>query len=116
VSIGLIITVLLQSGKGGGLAGAFGGGEVETVFGSRGIASRLTKMTTGLAVAFMLLCIILAFISSPRQAGKSAIQERLDAGQPQSTAPAATPAPQTAPQQPQPRPVTQPESEEDAGN
>ena len=47
VSFGLIIAVLLQSSKGGGLAGTFGGSGVSGgVFGGRGAAPFLTKATT----------------------------------------------------------------------
>ena len=108
ISIGLVVTVLLQSGKGGGLAGTFGGGEVEAVFGSRGIASRLTKLTSIFAVLFFLSCIMLALVSTPKQAGKSAIQESLK-NQPQTTAPAT--APTTVPKQVKPivNPTSQPQ-------
>ncbi len=50
----LIIVVLMQSAKGEGLAGAFGGGGSQSVFGPRGAATILTKATTICAVLFML--------------------------------------------------------------
>lgn len=49
----LIIVVLLQSGKAADLAGAFGGGGSQTVFGPRGAGSILSKVTTISAVLFM---------------------------------------------------------------
>jgi len=50
-----MIVVLLQSSKGGGLAGAFGGtGGMGAIFGGRGAATFLAKATTVLAVLFML--------------------------------------------------------------
>ena len=61
VCLGLIIVVLLQSGKGGGLAGAFGGaGGVGAVFGGQAAATFLTKATRYLAIAFMLTSLTLA--------------------------------------------------------
>jgi preprotein translocase subunit SecG len=60
----LILVVLLQSGKGADLAGAFGGGGTQTAFGSRGPASFLSKATTIAAVVFMLTSITLAGLST----------------------------------------------------
>jgi len=67
ICIGLMISVLMQSAKGEGLAGAFGGSSLTgTVFGGRGAAPFLAKATSGLAVAFMLSCILLTFLSPTR--------------------------------------------------
>lgn len=49
----LIIAVLLQSGKAADLAGAFGGGGSQTVFGPRGAANLLSRVTTVCAILFM---------------------------------------------------------------
>ena len=65
-----IVAVLLQSSKGGGLAGAFGGGGMGAMFGSRGASTFLSKLTTGLATAFMILALILGMLSS-RRGGES---------------------------------------------
>lgn len=62
VAICLIISVLMQSSKGEGLAGAFGGGTFSsTVFGGRGAATFLVRATTVLAVIFALTSIGLTF-------------------------------------------------------
>jgi len=58
------IVILLQSSKGGGLAGAFGGGGMGAMFGSRGTATFLSKLTAGLATAFMVLALILGLLAS----------------------------------------------------
>jgi len=60
VCIILVLVVLLQSGKGADLAGAFGGGGSQTAFGSRGPASFLSKVTTAAAVLFMMTSLALS--------------------------------------------------------
>ena len=60
----LIVSILLQAGKGGGLSGAFGGaGSSGAVFGSTGTATFLSKVTTYVAVVFFLTCIGLWYTS-----------------------------------------------------
>ena len=64
VCFGLILVILLQSSKGGGLAGAFGGGGgAGAVFGGRGAGNFLTKMTSWLAVGFLGIALLLSFLS-----------------------------------------------------
>ena len=53
VCVALILIVLLQKGKGAGMGAAFGGSS-QTVFGSSGATSLLHKVTTAVAVIFML--------------------------------------------------------------
>jgi preprotein translocase subunit SecG len=59
----LIAVVLLQSGKGAEIGAAFGGSS-QTLFGSRGSASFLGKMTTVVAVVFMITSLTLAVVTS----------------------------------------------------
>ncbi|UCD18242.1 MAG: preprotein translocase subunit SecG [Candidatus Zixiibacteriota bacterium] len=69
VAILLVVVVLMQSAKGEGLAGAFGGGGgglSGAVFGGRGAASFLSRATTVLAIIFMVNCGVLAYMSSHR--------------------------------------------------
>jgi preprotein translocase subunit SecG len=63
-ALALIVVVLLQSAKGEGLAGAFGGGGglSGAVFGGRGAATFLSKATSFIAIGFMLTSLTL-FIS-----------------------------------------------------
>jgi preprotein translocase subunit SecG len=67
VCVILILVVLLQSGKGADLAGAFGGGATQTAFGSRGPASFLSKLTTAAAVLFMITCLSLSLMGDKRE-------------------------------------------------
>ena len=66
VCISLIFVVLLQTGKGADMGAAFGGGSSQTLFGSTGASSFLSKMTTGAAIVFMLTSLSLAYFSSRR--------------------------------------------------
>lgn len=66
VCILLILMVLLQAGKGGGLSGAFGGlGTNQPFLGARGTADFLSKLTVYLAIAFMSLALILSITYGP---------------------------------------------------
>lgn len=102
ICIGLIMTVLMQSAKGEGLAGAFGGsGITGAVFGGRGAATFLSKATTVLAIAFFLSCMLLSFLSPVTGGGgreSSAIQREAQRRTTEGTAPA-TSVPGTAPQE-----------------
>jgi preprotein translocase subunit SecG len=53
----LIVLVLIQRGKGGGLAGAFGGMGGQSAFGTKA-GDLFTKITIGLATFWIVLCII----------------------------------------------------------
>ncbi|TNF34489.1 MAG: preprotein translocase subunit SecG, partial [Gammaproteobacteria bacterium] len=54
VCVALIMIVLLQTGKGADMGAAFGGGSSQTLFGSTGASTFLSKATTVAAVVFML--------------------------------------------------------------
>jgi len=61
--IGMILIVLLQTGKGADMGAAFGGSS-QTVFGSSGPGTFLGKLTTGVAICFMLTSLWLAYSST----------------------------------------------------
>lgn len=71
VCIILIMAVLLQSGKAADLAGAFGGGGSQTMFGPRGSGSLLSKVTTICAILFMFTSLGLWILSG--KGGKSVV-------------------------------------------
>ena len=100
VAVALILTVLLQTGKGAGIGAAFGGGGSGTVFGTRGPASFMSKLTAVAAIVFMLTSLGLNFVG-PRTVASDSVMEQVSA--PAQEKPAAAPA---APEKPV---VTEPE-------
>jgi len=64
----LVIIVLLQQGKGADMGATFGGAG-NTVFGTEGPVPLLNKVTTGVAVLFMVTSISLAYFSGNRGSG-----------------------------------------------
>jgi len=63
IALGLIASVLLQSGKSAGLSGAIDGGAQSLMGKKKGLDELLSRVTTGLAISFMVLSIILTIIS-----------------------------------------------------
>src|SRR5918992_2410778 len=61
----MIASILLQAGKGAEIGAAFGGSS-QTVFGSRGPGTFLSKVTIGAAVIFMVTSLGLAILSKER--------------------------------------------------
>ena len=82
VCVFLILVVLLQAGRGGGMGAAFGGSS-QTVFGGAGAGNFLTRLTVIMAALFMLLSATLAYLSSGSdkalENAAKAIQMREDA-------------------------------------
>jgi preprotein translocase subunit SecG len=104
----LILIVLLQTSKGADIGAAFGGGSSQTLFGSAGPGGFLTKITTGVAIIFMVTSIGLAY-SYSHKTGASIMKET----RPQKTLPPPPPTPvqkgtPIAPAQPAPAQPTQP--------
>ena len=64
VCIALVGVVLMQSGKGGGLAGGAFGGSAQTVFGGRGATDFVTRATMVLGAAFFITSLTLALMST----------------------------------------------------
>lgn len=86
----LILAVLLQSGKGGDVAGAFGGGGAQSAFGPRGPQKPLEKATVVLAAVFMFLALL---FSMPGFGVSTVIGDGPAASQPiTAPSPAASPA------------------------
>ena len=65
VSLGLISTIILQSGRSAGLSGSIAGGS-QAIFGGKkkGLDELLSRITTWLAIVFMIVTLVLAIIMS----------------------------------------------------
>ena len=83
VCVGLILVVLLQTGKGAEVGAVFGGSS-STVFGSSGAGNFLTKLTTAMAVVFMITSLGLGYFS-----GRSSSTSIFDSRTPAATQPSA---------------------------
>jgi len=70
-TVSLVVLVLLQQGKGADLGTAFGSGASNTVFGSVGSASFLTKLTAGLAMVFFATSLTLAYLANQQMSSGS---------------------------------------------
>ncbi|MEW6319131.1 MAG: preprotein translocase subunit SecG [Pseudomonadota bacterium] len=62
VGLALIALVLMQHGKGADAGAAFGGGASSTVFGARGAATFLSRLTAWLVAIFFVTSLLLAYI------------------------------------------------------
>jgi preprotein translocase subunit SecG len=65
VSVFLILLILIQKGKGGGLAGAFGGPGGQSAFGSK-TADAFTKITLYVAGIWVALIVIMIWLVQPK--------------------------------------------------
>ncbi len=92
----LIIVVLLQSGKSGDIAAAFGGMGSQTAFGPRGSATVLSKATTWSTIIFMLTSITLSIMASRGGSSSNSVLQGLkpatNSSQPATPAKPAAPA------------------------
>lgn len=89
VCLCLIGVILLQQGKGGDIANAFGGGGSQAVFGARSGATLLTRATSVLAALFVVLSLVL---TAWGQRGSGSVVGGIDAPPPAPvTLPPATP-------------------------
>lgn len=107
VSLVLIFVVLLQSGKAGDLASAFGGGGSQTAFGTRGAATVLTRATTICAVLFMITSLSLAIMFSSGAGGTVMEGVALPEGAPEESEELSDPVeePATIPEEPEDPPA-----------
>jgi preprotein translocase subunit SecG len=118
VSIFLICLILIQRGRGGGLAGAFGGMGGQSAFGAKA-GDVFTRATVFVVVIWFLLCISSILLLSRVQQGglinrlsdkpATTTQQPTQPSQtttqpPQSTTPVTTPIPATSPTEPPAKP------------
>src|ERR1700754_156511 len=102
VCLVLSLVILLQQGRGGDIANAFGGSSSQATFGARSGATLLTKPTSIAAVLFMLFALTLSILG--QRTGSRSVITGTPAPAPATTKPApATPAPtSSAPAAPAP--------------
>lgn len=74
ICVTLVALVLLQQGRGADAGASFGGGSSGSLFGSRGPASFLSKLTAGLAALFFANSLALAYISSQSIERRSVVE------------------------------------------
>ena len=100
----LVIVVLLQSGKSADLAGAFGGYGSQSSFGPRGTASLLSKITTTLAILFMVTSLLLQVLAAGKRRSGSVLGNEEPAARTEKSQPL-KPGSTTPQQQPQNEPA-----------
>jgi preprotein translocase subunit SecG len=87
VCLVLLMVILLQQGRGGDIASAFGGGSSQTAFGARAGATLLTRITTVAAVLFMLGAVVLG-VMWQHAGGSSVVSGKAPVSAPAKPAPA----------------------------
>jgi preprotein translocase subunit SecG len=103
VCLVLSLVILLQQGRGGDIASAFGGSSSQAAFGARSGATLLTKATSIAAVLFMLFALTLSILG---QRGAGSVVSGTPAPPPATAKPApVTPAPTTPSTAPAPAPA-----------
>src|SRR5262245_18714124 len=108
VCLVLSLVILLQQGRGGDIASAFGGSSSQAAFGARSGATLLTKATSIAAVLFLLFALALSVLG--QRGGTRSVVSGTAAPAPATTKPApaapTTPAPaMPAPSAPAPAPA-----------
>ena len=98
VCLFLILVILAQEGKGGGLSGLGGASAIGETFGFGAAGSALRKWTRNIAISFIVLTIVLTFWGE--YIAKSRVEKFLSGG-PEQIAPAASPTPASAAQEKQ---------------
>ena len=99
LALGIVGLVLLQRGRGADAGAGFGAGASGTVFGARGSASFLSRMTAVLATLFFLTSLGLSYLFSRGTEAPASVMDRTPAQQApvDPTAIPAEPAPEPAP-------------------
>ena len=90
IAAGIVGLVLLQRGKGADAGAGFGAGASGTVFGARGSASFLSRMTATLAALFFASSLTLAYLGGRRPEAPKSVIDRVTVPQTQEAPPAPT--------------------------
>ena len=81
LALGIVGLVLLQRGRGADAGAGFGAGASGTVFGARGSASFLSRMTAVLATLFFLTSLGLSYLFSRGTEAPASVMDRMPAQQ-----------------------------------
>jgi preprotein translocase subunit SecG len=110
IAAAIVGLVLLQRGKGADAGAGFGAGASGTVFGARGSASFLSRMTATLAALFIATSLTLAYLSKQKPEAPKSVIDRV--GVPTAPVQSAPPVPTPQQQAPADQPVEAPQSEQ----
>jgi len=109
IAAGIVGLVLLQRGKGADAGAGFGAGASGTVFGARGSASFLSRMTATLAALFFASSLTLAYLGGRRPEAPKSVIDRVTVPQTQTQEPP-LPVPTTQQAPPENGPENRPEN------
>ena len=115
VTAAIVGLVLLQRGKGADAGAGFGAGASGTVFGARGSASFLSRMTATLAALFFASSLTLAYLGGKKPEAPKSVIDRVGvpAAPAQDTPSLPATAPTTQQQAPTDQPVEAPQQQPD---
>ena len=108
VAVLIVVFVLLQRGKGAETGAAFGSGASGTVFGARGSANFLSRVTAVLATLFFASSLVLAGIGKPKP--EESLLDTFEPAAPAEEERPLDPNEDNLPQLPSPEPAEQPDS------
>ena len=77
-AVSMVVLVLLQQGKGADMGAAFGGGSSQSLFGSRGSATFLSRATALLAAVFFLSALSLAYIYTQKVRSNVSVTSKVE--------------------------------------
>jgi preprotein translocase subunit SecG len=92
----LVLVILAQNSKGGGLTSQFGGSSASNIIGVKKTGDLLEKLTWGFIIAIMVLCLTTNFVTSNRGSGTNDVLERAGEQAPANVPPALNLEPDSA--------------------
>ena len=75
IAVTIVVLVLLQQGKGSEMGAAFGGGSSQSLFGARGSANFLSRITSTLVTVFFITSLVLAYLYTRQGENTSILTE-----------------------------------------
>ena len=81
-AVSIVVLVLVQRGKGADMGAAFGGGSSQSVFGSQGSATFLSRITAGLAAVFFVSGLSLAYMYTQKGGAPRSVIETISSQAP----------------------------------